>query len=707
MRIRPLLTAALLSPTLLAQGPPTFVAKADALVQMTVDDLPTLLAQLPSTRFGKLLADDEVAPAIARCRAEWGARRQWQAEVLRTAIDLRVDITPWDVSVHAASLFTLAWDRFALADLKRLTFSGIYAAGYAGLAPRPRSLLTVQVHPRIEGKATQAFDAVARDLERSGWLVADPAAKLDGLPLHAFGVRPPTNGEDEPLVARNQPLGAWLAHLPGTFVFGTGAPAECGALAPDQPRDAGATMRIDVGSYLALITQSIGQMPSEVTALGIDQIRTLQWQLHAAGDLLLEELRIELAPAPTGVLAALLTGTAALPTQALPDGSLLQVRFGADPQQLCAAIAQLAAGNVPIEYDVMAAVQKAITGGIAVGVGAPAPGGVVPRLFATLGLADPATAEGLLAQLRQAIPGTKTVALDGTECTVVGLGPAMPAAFQPTLCVRNGQLFAAESIASLRALLQAQTDGVEAMAAAAPAAAAGSGPALPGFDLRWDEAAMYGAFRDRWLPLFELASSTDATWFQPLAKREDLPAVDVVESYLGAHRATLHRDGDAYVVRMAGTFGGPELAALAMTFGPIVSGQTAGNWSTTELVRRVGQRRLQHLSKALAEFEQREHRRPKDLGELVAAAGLPDDALLLPGDTTAEPVAMANGTPARRSSFRYFPATTPVDIGTGTARALLIELQPRPYYRLVLTDDGSLPEIYGEVSNRPIDEFGK
>jgi hypothetical protein len=322
----------------------------------------------------------------------------------------------------------------------------------------------------------------------------------------------------------------------------------------------------------------------------------------------------------------------------------------------------------------------------------PAPGGVVPRLFATLSLQDEAAARALLPQVFG--KSSKQVEYDGVALTTVD-GTDMPPAFQPTCCVHEGRLHLTESVASMRALLKAQRDGVDAMHVGDVPAPEGPGAPLTTFDLRWDEAAIYRAFRDVWLPLYEIAMGPAGEPMKPLLRRDDLPRADVVAPHLGAGRGVLLRDGNTWMLRQTGTLGGPLLAALAMAWGPIASGYANNDFVVESLGREVGKRRLEAVWPALQAFFEQHERWPNDLGELFTAAKLPADALWVPGDELAEAVPMPAGHAGTvRSSFKYSAPPVDFDTGHGRVRALFVELRHRPYNRLVLADDGSLPDVY-------------
>jgi hypothetical protein len=328
-------------------------------------------------------------------------------------------------------------------------------------------------------------------------------------------------------------------------------------------------------------------------------------------------------------------------------------------------------------------------------------------MYLTMRIADAAALERLLAKLLPAGLPRKEVTYEGTACTVL-TPPGMPQAIQPTFCRRDGLLHVAESPLSMRAFLKAQKEGVVAMDTGSAPLPQGPGEVQPGFDLRCDEVAMYRAFREVWLPLYSLslAAAGPGNSTPPLLRREEMPEVDVVAKHLGKSRGMLRKVEQRFVIQHLGALGGPELAALAMTWGPILSGFFHHDWSIDDLENQIARKKLEDVWPVLEAWKKDKGSWPGRLGDLFANRKLAADALLLPGDEGAEPVELAAGDDRKiRSSFRYFPE--PVKAGEGEGRMLLIAIAGRSYRRAMLGDDGSLPDVWGEDSLKPIDKFSK
>jgi hypothetical protein len=424
-----------------------------------------------------------------------------------------------------------------------------------------------------------------------------------------------------------------------------------------------------------------------------------------------QEVRLELGGAPHGLLGALVAGDAALPAQPLPAGAMLQLRLAADVPGLLAALKALQqTDHLPIDLDdeLAAAIGKACTGGLAIAVGAPAPGGVLPRLWLSFGVRDARVLDDLVAKAIAELPRCqwKRMQLEGADCTSLTLTD-LPPAFTPTFCVVDSVLTIADSPASLRALLQSRKAG------APPALDVGDAPLPKGdgeplaFELRGDEVAAYRALCFAWLPPFELMATNPLT--KPLLHRGDLPPVDVVARHLGRSRGTLRREGNTFVYRSCGAAGGPLLHAVLAAWSPLLSGvwpipllQVADRVATD-----VARERLLRVGKLLQRWQSEKKPAPATLAELYAQGQLADDALYVPGDDKAEVVTFpgADGAMHRaKCSFRYAPAGVDIEADKGTAKVVLVERAQRPYSRFMVGSNGALVTAYGSGS-KTIDEL--
>jgi hypothetical protein len=170
----------------------------------------------------------------------------------------------------------------------------------------------------------------------------------------------------------------------------------------------------------------------------------------------------------------------------------------------------------------------------------------------------------------------------------------------------------------------------------------------------------------------------------------------------------LRREGKVFRLQQLGALGGVEAAAVAMTWGPFLSGLFHSDWTIDQVESAIGKHQLQTVWAVLEQFQNDNKRWPNDLAELFADKKLPVDALLLPGDGKAEVVALAAGdTRAVKTSFRYFKDGAEVNVQDNKQKMLLIAIAPRRYGRPMLGVDGSIPEIWGEDSTRAIQSFVK
>lgn len=667
-------------------GPPTFVPKDGAMVRVLVEDLPALLAV--DSRLARLLAEPDVAEALATFRARVRARNARSDALLAAAAALGIDTHEHVENRFLHHVDVPACQRFETVVLPPPEGSRM-----------PRTVVLLGCTPKAEGRLTQAFEALANAMAGKKALAAVADAKIGGFPIHRFGWKRDPQDPDEQSIAF-RPHDQWLAHLPGTFVIGQGTPDDCGAVAAAPVRAAAhAALTVDVEAYLAMIVGVAGMAPFPFA--GLDGVDRLDWRGRFEGDRLLDEIELTLGDPAKGMLAGLVAGTAKLPAQPLPEGALVQVRCAID----LALLLDAANGLTNVRAEVRKEVLAAFTGGAALAAVAPAPGAMLPRLYLSLGIADDAAlTRALDLLLANRADASKRVAYDGVECTVLAV-PGAPSGLQPVFCRVDGVLHVAESGTSMRALLKALKNGGDAMDVGDAPLPAGPGEPLGTFDLRCDEAAMYRTFHDVWLPLFALVPA-DELGMQPLLRRDDMPEPDVVGKHVGKSRGVLRRDGNKFTIQHLGTLGGPAAAALAMTWGPIVSGWMHSDWQSEHLVVEIGRRKIEIVWQALDAIDRDQAPWPATLGELLVAAKLPDDALLVPGDELAEDVVMPAGDTRRvKSSFRYFPAPLQLDVQGEANRVLFLAIAPRRYGRIALADDGRTLELWGEDSQRAIDGF--
>jgi hypothetical protein len=676
-----------------AQGAPTFVP-APHLVRFAAEGVPTLLDALPSSSIGRLLAEPETAAAFAAGLARYRTMAEQRLELIAATIqNPPPDLDPWVQAQLATQIGWRAAHGIELGDVQRLELLALAAPPDE---PMPRLTMTLAPTPKAEGRCATHFQRCVRELQAGSLWQHDARSRFAGQPIDSFSPATPAP-EDAPGRGRTD---AWFLHLPGVFAFGTGSAETCGAYAPAPARPpAQLLVEMDTAAYVAMFAAEMGGTPPEFAAIGLGNLRLLRWRLRFAQGRVLDELEAVATDHPTGLIGALLGGSAAPPPQRVPEPALAQLRCSVDVRLLVEAIEGFAGEALP--GALRDAMTKAFTGGLSLGVGAPPRGGVEPRVCVSLGIRDDAALESLLAAVAAA-GTTKNVTYDGVACTVLTL-PDMPAAFQPTWCRRDGALHVTNSGLGMRAFLRAQ--GAEPLALDGDEAPIADGPGdlVPHFDLRWDERALYAAFHQHWLPLLAMLPTGDSP---PLLRSTEMPSPDAVAPLLGKGRGVLRRDGSTFVLQQLAPLGGLHTAALAMLWGPLLSGGFHHDYGIDVLALAHARARLETAWAALEAFRQQHGRWPKDLPELIADRRLPADALLLPGDPFAEDVPMPGGAP-RRSSFRYFAPPVEAVINGEAHRLLLVGIAPRRYQRPMLTDQGELPDCWGEESMRPIDAFGK
>lgn len=703
---RPLLSLPLLAASLTAQGDaPTFVTRPH-LVRCVAEDVGKLLEQLPTTRVGKLLAEPEVHAAFTTALQRYRTMASRREQLVAAVLTRKLELDPWLLLQLPQQQAWRTVRQLDLADMQRVEFAAV-STSEEGQQPIPVAVLTCR--PRAEGRWTALFEGHAKAMTTQGWR-AEADAKFAGFPAYQFLYSPGEAADQGQAAghAHGAPLElmrAWLLHLPGRFAFGSGTPDDCGTLAAPPARQTPHVVgEMNLVAYVDMFRRLMGGVPPEFAALGFDGLQVLRWRGQFVGDAILDEWEVELGDEPTGLVGALLVAKAKPPAQPLPDGALAQVRCAVDLPLLLQSLDQLAGGEA-VPQALQTQLKKAFTGGVAVGVNAPAKGGLIPRLYASLAIADRDALQQLLATAFPPEVGRKQVTYEGTVCTVLTV-PGLPAGLQPTFGEIDGVLHVAESGLSMRAFLKARTKGGDGMDVGDAPIPDGAGELQPHVDVRFDEQALYRTFVEVWLPLLKLVAAGDA--FEPLLDEADMPSAEAVVPRLGKGRGVLRRQGNLFRLQQLGTLGGLESAAIAMTWGPFLSFTFHQDYTEDQLANLLARHQLTQVWAALETFQKANQRWPNDLAELFVAQKLSPDALLLAGDQAAEVVVMPAGDPrVVKSSFRYFKEPVQVDVEGNPRGMLLIGITPRRYNRPMLGVDGSLPDVWGADCTRPIDTFGK
>lgn len=683
--------------TLSAQAQPE--TKPLRVVSIRATGVQTLVEQWPNTRIGRLMADADVAEARDLVLGSVDSHLTRRQAVLQRFLhsDLTEGMQPYEFSFIYTSGHGDLWQmfRFPIAQTK--------SAEFEVLAPRPgmtmdtRFVTRLSCSPRYEGKWTQAFEEEARSLRQSKFYSEAKDAKIDGFPAYHFNA---TEAETADQYVSAASMRRWMLHMPGSFVYGAGdnpAYRADNQTASDTPEIA---MEIEFAN-LVKTRGGFGAGQSEMTILGLDTVKSLKWSGTFAGDLIQDEFAIDLNSDPSGLIGAIITGTAELPPQALPKGAIAQIRTALN-LELLAKLAPTIPNGADLPEGLIEDITKAFDGGIALSCCSPPMGGVIPRIYLTANVADQAALDRLFDRFLTDDVPTKKVKLSGVECTTLRI-QGVPNGIQPAFCVHDGKLHFAESGRSLRSFLKLQGKDAVAMDIGDAPLPADDGEVLSSVDLRFDESQLYESFHKHWLPLWELSGMARGA----TVRRRHMPEPDVVAEYLGQTRGVLRKQGSRYALTMLGTLGGPELAAALMTWGPMLSQDALHNYKIDLLARRIAIMQLESAHEAIGKFVKREKRRPKNLAELFSSQKLDDGALLLPGDDMAETIELANGRTVK-SSFRYYEPGAKFETMTGDDEPMMfIEIRQHTYNRLVMTKGGKVPEAYGPDSNKPIDQFGK
>lgn len=677
-----------------------FVPADNWFVRIELRDLPGIAAVVEPSALGTLLRSEDLQDTVSELRRT------------RTAATTRYVV----LENHARKQSLLTADELImstfygldLGDLQHVMLAAF--CDKASQTPWPTSLAIVTPLPRAEGRSAAAFQDLCRQLEHSIDTERQGEQKIGGFPADVFGPR--QRDEDRSF------LPEWyghfsLLHLPGEFVYATGDMLKSGHFGPT-PAPAG-----EPGLDLSVRLQNMPSGTEEMQQLGFDVDGALRLSLRIRDRLLQAEAAADVTPG--GLLAALLHGNAALPRQPMPAGGLLQLRLALDGQGLLQALKSLQGplGGMGLGDGLQPWLQT-LTGGVALGLLEPAPGGVIPRVWLSLSLQDPAAFATLVQGLPQGERGLQfeTRKLAGHDCTLVRV-PDLPKGLQPCYCVVDGTLHLAETTASLTQLLRnLQGDG-EAMPVGAAPLPAGDGEPLPSFDLRFDHGALYRTYRKVWMqPLRLLLAVAPRNYFpiemlQPLTDPDLLPPVDVIEQHVEPGRAVLRRHGKHVVYQEASALGGPLLTPL---FGFYVmalltrSGE-GSEWRLQALSNRIETHQLEQLATALQKFEHSHHKKAQSLAELAAAGLLGEDTLRLPDDDSPDTIAFTDREQqprTLRSSFVFVPEGIAVQSYASHSTLVAVRRRPAPspgdareqifasFNTVFLDTDGTVREEYGD-----------
>jgi hypothetical protein len=695
--LAPLLSVSLAFATAVAQDPVRFVTKPPV-IHLALHDLPALLEALPGTEFGKLFAQPDVAEALALGQSNYAKKIARHARLV-AAMARRDPKAEQPVSRLERAFYELDWRDWRSGTLSMILSDTDARSPVTAMLLEPRPAAEGRLAQRLETLRTELLATVAGQTDLK---LADEQ-KVDSHPATVV-----VNASDE---GQGMADDFWMLHLPGQFAFGTGAAAQAGSCKPARAAAPGVALEVDIPAYLSFIQQFTGDqgLGPVMQALGVDQIGVFAWRLFPAGELLQDELSLEMKGPAGGMLGALLEGMAPLPDQPLPEGALLQLRCAFDVALLARAVDQLLEANQLPTLEGLGLVEdlrKAWSGGMSLAVARPATGSFIPRLYASFGIVDQPALDRLLERLR-AHPGleTKAVTYEGTPSVQLRL-EGLPTGIQPSYCVKDGTIHFAECGLSLRALLKsAGPPNLDVGKAPRPA---GPGALLPAFEVRFDGAAIHQAVHEVWMPLATTASffENDAKPLVPLA---EMPGCDVVVPHLRKGRGVLRRSDDRLVLSMSGTAGGPELHALLAAYGPFLSNEMTNSWewSSENLTYELAKLQVTQVHAAIAAFEKRAGKRPASLGELLAAGDLKDASLLLvEGDDVAEPV-VHEGKELGKSSFRYFPAGVKLTPEDQEVTALLVSVKATLWRRLVVDLEGTVHEGYGTFATTKLEELLK
>lgn len=696
----------------LAQG--VWFVPSHPIVHIGAFDLPGWIAAAQQSRTGALVENEEMRAALDLAWLRYLDGQKRRLGLLAALADHDRKQLAFDERTELA-LYDLPWPAVHAFD-----FAVAWPASPEGASPQERMrqlsspAITLALRSTAAGEAelAAAYDAFCTDLRTNVPNGSEVADDLGDVGEGGFVMRRGGTPIDREFMPFGEPemADAWLARRPRLFLGGTG-PTIAGSVVPAPTLPPTVAFGFDLVEYVNLITGIMGgDGPTEAFRItGLDNSSMLEWRWRFVDGDLQEDMEWAFDGEIRGILGALVRGMAPLPDQPLPAGALVQLRCGFDVRALIAAvddILELADIRTLTEDELNEDIERAWTGGAALGVTQPRPGAVVPRIYGSFGIVDRDALDRLLARLaEQPWIDSKTREFEGVECTLLTLA-GLPSALAPAYCVVDDTMHVAESPTSLRDLLRAKAGGApRALDVGDAAAPVGPGTALPLFDLRFDGGAIHAALREVWLPL--LSASMAFAAGEPLLFDDDLPEPEVLAELIGKGRGALRRTENGITLSCRSALGGPQTIAFLSTFFTHMAGAMfESEWTTDALANRVGAERLRTMHAAVETYRKREGELPEDLGTLIAAGDLDAATLLVPGDEHTEPV-LHDGVQVATSSFRYYSEPLMFESNGDEVLARFVALSSGSWERLVMAPDGQLTKRWDEFGDGNIDALEK
>lgn len=685
-------TASLACAGLAAQaGPPTFRAERPTMLRFRVagiDRMPELTAKLHVFP----LLDDYGYPTLLKAQFERSAARLQKERLVRDEVRrLGIELQAVQLGNMIRGVGDGLFESFGVDGLRQVEMQAFQWRRDGGQEAFTQVMVASCV-PGVQGRWARAFRDEVEWWRGCGWFDECEGVKVDGQPTSAFAI-PAAKLEGD---RWSSPGARWFLELPGAFVLGYGEVADLQAIGGFDL----ATPPLPPGVHYEGDLAALADMEQSAEAIALTRgVAGLKLDVQFDGELVREQLEATLAGGPTaGVPAVLLGNPGPLAPQALPDGAMLQLRVRLSLSALKELLATVAPMRPP-EQEVLDELLQVLDGSLSFGLCAPAPGGMIPRVYATLGLSDASGFTGLVDRMREQGMAMKEVRYDDVPCTVLEL-PGVPQGVQPTFCVVDGRVHLAESALSMRAFLRAQRDGVETMVveeAAVPENVPGE--RLDTIELRFDPARTYQAFYELWQPLLRLSMAGAGS---ETLSRDDMPEPRDFADYVRPIEVAFFRDGDRIGMHSVGALGGPLVSAYAVVMSQFL---TTSSGSYSRFVGTLATHKLTAAGEALRAFEEREQRPPKDLAELFVAQQLDERALWIPGDPSLEKITLPGGRVVE-TSFRYFREPVQVAVFSQRHAARMISITPG-WGRAMLADDGSVREVYGESRDVAIETFGE
>lgn len=419
---------------------------------------------------------------------------------------------------------------------------------------------------------------------------------------------------------------------------------------------AGMAMHVDLARIGTLIRENqdsdfANEFGDVVAALGVDG-DMLSIGFDVDNGSIRENVFFAFENGARGLIAAMTTAADTPPNVPLPSPALLHWRGAMDMDKAFDAIRKAAAvtddasiddEDSPIKPEDLTAT---FSGGMALGLSAPKPGAMVPRIGMVARITSDEAFASFREKIEEMLEGIDLTDHDYKDVTWTSIEiPNNPAPMVPSFAVHNGLLLVGENPTTLKDMLKLSIAGD-----IAPPIDASNGPSpLPealGVEadaaLTYDLGATYEMIINQYMPMVQMgmgmALAQQGRGGEPLFTIDDLPDPEELAPELGIGVGSMTVTDDGLHVSVASSLGDPLLAMMAEFMGPLMGQAIAMGMEqgVSQAEKKLAKLRLEKVYSGLRNWQATWGSGkgwPRDLGELMGRSLIDDPTLLLaPGN---------------------------------------------------------------------------